>query len=117
MSAEFPTLAEVHAEHQPAPFPSSCCRCGVDLADGEHRADRWDIAHGEHVEQAWREACTIRTVEQLDALPDGAIVADCNRHPVYKRDGIWWSGSQRASIAPPYGFPALLLWHPDWATS
>ncbi|ORV19460.1 hypothetical protein AWB94_00010 [Mycolicibacterium canariasense] len=74
-------------------------------------------AHEAHQGDAWREACTIRTAEQLNALPDGAIVADCHHSPVYKQDGIWWFGSQRAAIVPPYGFPALLIHHPDWAQS
>lgn len=54
----------------------------------------------------------IETVEQLDALPDGSIVMDCHGTPVSKVEGIWWYGSARARVVPPYGFPARVLYTP-----
>ncbi|MCC9181129.1 hypothetical protein [Mycolicibacterium mageritense] len=71
-------------------------------------------AHERHVAELIDAALhpRIETAEQLDALPEKAIVVDCHGNPVSKVDGIWWYGSARASIVPPYGFPARVLYNP-----
>lgn len=85
---------------------------------------------GAHVLAALREAHTITTREQLDALPDKAIILTSTgsfqgqggpwqKDPDgYSREEAWMPGgydvgytSERVAEE----LPALLLWHPDWA--
>lgn len=127
MSAEFPTLAEVVAKHRWVSKSSTTryvagCACGweLDIAN-THRTGLQ--LHGEHVEQVWREACTIRTVEQLDALPDRSVVFAANEAAWIKVSGWspdepWWvTGSSIESPSADIALPALLIRHPDWAKS
>lgn len=81
------------------------------------------------VSAVWREVCTIRTVEQLDALPDEAIVrggGESFEGNVFKRYGDWpddggsrWlvMGTDPTDTADSVHLPAMLLWHPDWEAS
>jgi len=70
-----------------------------------------------HMADAWREACTIRTVEQLDALPHDAVVMTSER-VVYQRARTpfrdWYSTVFSEVKTDEIPLPALLLWHPDW---
>jgi len=81
----------------------------------------------DHVTDAWREVCTIRTVEQLDALPVGCVLRDSlpNYPVVLERQdtsdaedgssGEWYAvGDGRPAVAH---LPVLLIWHPDWSQS
>lgn len=69
------------------------------------------------------QACAITTVEQLDALPDGAIVRAAtgqawHRSGRYDPAEPWWgSGSEIESDSAGIARPARLIWHPDWATA
>lgn len=73
---------------------------------------------------AWREVCMVRTVEQLDALPEGSVIRSGRSvlergssrgrglGPVESRwYGIGWELSVDADDTE---LPALLVWHPDW---
>lgn len=114
MNAEFPTLAEVLADHRPYGLD---CKCG--------RPINSDADWAQHVAEVWREACTIRTAEQLDALPDHSIVrAGTNGHAYEK--SMWgalfgrrWmeAGNASPERSEDIGLPALLLWHPSWGQS
>lgn len=63
---------------------------------------------------------TIRTVEQLDALPEQSVIRNDMFGVVFEREiendgtAIWASihGEPRTSVS----LPATLLWHPDWET-
>ncbi len=73
-----------------------------------------------------REACTVRTADQLDALPHLSLVirpytspAGWKLHEVWeRRNGLWYCLA--APLNPPgqaFGtpnLPALLIHHPDW---
>ncbi|WP_255800887.1 hypothetical protein [Mycobacteroides abscessus] len=73
------------------------------------------------VAAAWREACTIRTLEQLDLLPDGSVIR-WDRGPfeepqVLERCVVDWLEPGN-DCSEPHGahlIPALLLWHPEWS--
>lgn len=118
MSAECPTLAGViaaHPEGQDWGIPNGeCTECE------EYTSATW----AEHIESAWREACTIRTLEELNALPVGSIVVtmwDPAPHHVMTRftDG-WFGWPSRDCPLFPLGAAkgdewVLLVWHPGWA--
>ena len=116
MTASFPTLAEVAAEHWVDYNIGACDGCARRYTNiGTVNAE-----HGQHVAQVWREACTIRTVEQLDALPPETVIKTeggsiACRH--YTGIGVVF-GDERpfpwtSSLATE--LPGLLLWHPDWS--
>lgn len=69
----------------------------------------------------WREACTITTVEQLDALPVGSITTDSdviggNYERVATEDGEeWWTDGMNDPNHDARDLPTLLIWHPDWS--
>lgn len=108
---EFPTLADVIDKHTPSGAEGHVtCWCGEQFSSFRE--------HAEHVAAAWRDACTIRTVEELDALPFGAVVrTECGSITDRYRDEDgtleWWvDGSPDAGVGE--DLPALLIWHPDW---
>ena len=108
-------LPEVLAQHRPYGLDCSCYR-------PINSNDDWS----RHANEAWREACTIRTVEQLDALPEGAIVRDrggrvfeqtTNWRCAGKGFTAWWSETGEegeASSDELNDLPALLIWNPNW---
>ncbi|MCA4754772.1 hypothetical protein H8Z60_19785 [Mycolicibacterium fortuitum] len=125
--SEFPTLAEVVAKHadtwhgekryymqritQPG-FRS--CTCGQWI-DEDPAAQFSRKSFAVHVREAWAEACTITTVEQLDALPVRCIVR-WSHGSTDEREACGWSWGPTAHddfFAD--GDTALLLWHPDWS--
>lgn len=105
------------------------CSCSVSAQDERDRT------HAEHQAEVWREACTIRTVEQLDTLNR---CADSLTGPLIKSngvqinddtgttglggvlegngDGTWndYDGG-RDLTSDQVALPALLLWHPGWS--
>lgn len=124
MSAEFPTLAEVMAGH--ADWVSEGVRlCSCFWTDGSPDAQSSRLIWAKHVESEWREACTIRTATQLDALPVGAVVlavwaAELTPTPVLSRYIDGWFGFPCLQPMHPLGSgrnseTALLIWHPEWA--
>jgi len=160
LSAEFPSLAEVHRKHPlieympsddpwatryrcdcgwTSPEEDRCAECegngancaahggGLARAIGKEFVTRTD--HPKHVELMWMEARTIRNIEQLDALPPGAIVLTASPRLIPSSciwirdtsdaDGHWWNyrGDDSFTSADVlYEKPeiALLLHHPDW---
>lgn len=107
-------LTSVIAAHlyNPILYPHSHrrdCSCGWKSSAG-HGAQALDFAG--HIAQAIRDACTITTVEQLNALPDLAVVIDRDRDMHQKRDSLWCSyetAPLAASTMRRY-LPAQLLW-------
>ncbi|WP_336818963.1 hypothetical protein [Gordonia sp. MMO-8] len=104
------------------------CQCG----GFEHETpgpydDHWK-AHRAHVAAAWREARTVRTVEELDALPTGAIIHIKDTADAVKNGdslgsasgyqsyweypgevGVYTSDQLEASDA----WPTLVVWTPE----
>lgn len=135
MSAEFPALAAVVRQHRLVTYLDKSsgslwigswptryrCECG--WVSDESDCTRTD--HPEHVESAWREVCTVRTVEQLDGLPDHAIVRSSTDGHAYEKSMLftmagrrWWEAGNGSPVrSADIGLPALLIWHPDWAKS
>ncbi|BBY78847.1 hypothetical protein MPUL_00050 [Mycolicibacterium pulveris] len=67
----------------------------------------------------WREACMIRTVEQLDALPAGAVIR-VGRGGVLQRGRSGWFSpgfevGQDGEDLVESGAEIVLVWHPDWS--
>lgn len=123
--SEFPTLAEVVAKHadtwhgekryymqritQPG-FRS--CTCGQWI-DEDPAAQFSRKSFAVHVREAWAEACTITTVEQLDALPVRSVVRDADGDVHEMDDCGFWRAPRYPSILNAVVFPARLLWHPE----
>jgi len=114
--SEFPSLAEVLQDH-PILDGGNGCGCGRWHAwtkDGELNGC-WE----EHAQDAWREACAITTVEQLDALPVGSVISLAGGIAELVDTGEgdppeWWiDGQDQGSMGSE--LPALLIWHPRWA--
>lgn len=126
MNAEFPTLAEVVAAHRwtggwiDGGSYSATCACGWEQdITNTHRTGLQ--LHGEHVESEWREARTIRTGAQLDALPEQSVVRNMAFGVVFEctveNDGsVIWSSPVGLRVSTVV-LPALLIAHPDWALS
>lgn len=118
--SETPSLAKVVGLHQAvyATFSQNyVCTCD-EWADTDRR-NNGHLTHGEHVQAVWRELCTIETVEQLDALPEQAVVRNIAFGVVFEctveNDGsvVWssTSGLERPTVM----LPALVIFHPDWS--
>ncbi len=101
------------------------CECGW-REELERRSDTGSIfTHAAHVAATWREARTVRTVEELDALPIGSILLDTGglTPSLYtKTRGGWLLGDDRLWIPwqilrpgdgrmPPVVH--LILWTPE----
>ena len=82
------------------------------------------LTYAAHVVAALRESRTVRTVEQLDALPDGTIILDDAGDPLTRRGSRWWSIDhhdedreveigQWSSLAVFTPGQCLILWNPD----
>lgn len=131
MAAEYPTLAEVVAKHADSWIEGmsylhlgisrpACrsCTCGR-WVDDSPLAQFSRTSFSEHVQEVWREACTITTPEQLDALPPEVIVKSeggtvaCRYydrvHGVTFGDERPFTWTVLASE-----LPAVVLWHPSW---
>lgn len=70
---------------------------------------------------AQRQACTIETAEQLDQLPEQAVVRNLAFGVVLEctveNDGTaGWTSIGNPTQRPSVVLPALLLHHPDWET-
>lgn len=73
-----------------------------------YRAGRED-ALAEH-----RELLTVRSVEELDALPEGSVVKD-SVGVIWEKDCGWWTpGIDMERVVEPDWVPALVLYRPDW---
>ena len=122
MTTEFPILAEVMAR--------GMFMCKYVVGDDPINEKLWERT-SEVMREACRtesraalaalvEACTIRTVEQLQALPGKSVVHSDGTWEVFRdavdphEDGEWWSNGNAWGTPE---LPALLVWHPDWAVS
>lgn len=73
-----------------------------------------------HVERRWREACTVTTVEQLDALPVETVLRDASgqifeKSPDGEGDTPWWYDGDPHYITD-ITLPARVIHNPDWET-
>lgn len=121
MSTQFPTLAQVLTLHRLQSteingrelFRCSCLQNVVSTGTADY-----DM----HVEQMRRQACTIRTIDQLDALPLDTVVVDAAGIPRTKRHrnshmaGGWThaGNSPLTSAELADGRDMVVVWHPDW---
>lgn len=117
--SDFPSLAAVLRKHADItedegsnPFLPGhpACACGWEQNDASGVGPFWS----NHAAEVWREACTITTTDQLDALPTGAFVRDAYGQIMERRRGeAWWRYSEKQL---PLELPALLIWHPGWTS-
>lgn len=121
--SEFPSLSEVLAKHEAMRDPFRQCQVCIcdEWADTDH-GDNGHHTHVDHQGAAWRESCTIRTFEELDALPalavissDPEVTGDGNRWTWERFDEGWFTTAFGPAGYP--DLPALLIWHPSWARS
>lgn len=111
---EFPSLAEVLATHKQDDIAGRTVLCACDHEF--NTANR----HAEHQAAVWAESCTIRTREQLDALPDGVVIDDDHGEIWAKYSGAnygpWWHpASEIEDDSAAIALPARILRHPGWA--
>ncbi|MFV8169876.1 hypothetical protein [Mycolicibacterium peregrinum] len=108
---KFPTLAEVLDKHRQGIVHDGwweCYDCGK-----PHNA--------EHQAAAWRDACTITTVEQLDTLPEASVIHVPHKRTassIEKRHGLWWPSRSTGpfpNLTRDNLLPALLIWYPEWS--
>ena len=129
-----PSLADVIATHRwsrttDLPWVVRCAGCEW-TTDLRNTAKTSTKLVAEHAEPVWREACSIRSVAQLDALPHRSVILDRDG-AVLRRDpwGVFHDSpkwhpldSEGGAYENDFGLDpgevkldALLLWHPDWA--
>ena len=110
-------LAEVLEAHRPYGLD---CKCGEPINS--------DAGWAAHVRDVLRGLLTVRSVEELDALPLFSVIryrymsaAGWDLHQLWKRlEGGWFCIS--SPLNPPnqsFGtpqLPALVLYRPDWDT-
>ena len=108
---DFPSLADAlkgHREDYDSVFPS--CECGWTQGDDSEVGPFWR----DHADALWREVRTIRTVEELAALPEGSVVRYHDGSTDQRDVEGEWSWSWGAMEALLTDGAALLIWHPDW---
>ncbi|MEH3135377.1 MAG: hypothetical protein PGN30_10295 [Mycolicibacterium neoaurum] len=121
MSAEFPTLAEHLGRHESWQLSDKTWDC----ACGKRFGLKINLDH--HVADEWREACTIRTAEQLAAYwPTSTVIREEPENDFDFYPQIWemayqcgWTraGEKYNPDDDSPRLPALVIWHPDGATS
>lgn len=102
-NVRFPSPEAVARQHRWSIIKHSC-RCG-DVAT----FDEWPM----HFSDEWDAACTVSTVEQLDALPEETVINDSHGCTAKKLGGEWWWIATADSWVP--NLPALILSNPDWS--
>lgn len=130
-----PDLAEVLAAHavwdelDDRDGPAMVrCRCDVDnphITNGVEDGGWMPRAeHHKHQAQAWRDACTISTAAELDALPVDSIVLSvvppgARIDAIYDKndDGTWNECDTEGHRLPAecVSLPVQLIWSPEWA--
>ena len=105
--ADFLKLAEAHRPY------GLDCKCG--------QAINSDADWARHLDEAWTEARTIRTVEQLDALPKRSVIRSSVGDYWERLSRSTWdclSENGEGPTSPSTGIPlpALVLWTPEAAT-
>ena len=109
--------AEVLEAHRPYGLD---CKCGEPI-----NSDGFWVSH---VRDVLREALTVRSVEELDALPVGTVIRDslpgdpvvCERQKTFgdsrfESDSEWFAVGDGVAAADVW-LPALVLFRPDWNT-
>lgn len=121
-----PALPEVLAAHRLActvesrKLLSALCECGWEKTI--HNTKTTSLAlHEQHRADMWREARTVRTVEQLDALPKRSVIRSSVGDYWERLSRSTWdclSENGEGPTSPSTGIPlpALVLWTPEAAT-
>lgn len=89
---------------------ATICQCGHRIA--ETLSVDVESLHAAHVADAWRESRTVRTVDELDALPNGSIyVSDAEGLAEQKAGDVWFA----ARCAQPFEpvLPGVVVHRPD----
>lgn len=115
--SDFPTLADLITDHSRVDeWGGPAWDCGADEhCDGGGNSYE---DYAAHIQSEWVKSRRIETVEQLDALPDRAVVLADNREVWSKNSGYypgqpWWAaGSEIESPSTDIALPARLLHHP-----
>lgn len=119
---DFPSHAQVLAQHRfddSAEIEVFCHEVDASPQVGLKRGPDCQADWQEwvdHFADAWREACTISTDEELDAVPVGAIVRSSAGTIACRFDsthGVVF-GDERPFPWRKLALDALLLWHPGW---
>lgn len=92
---------------------SAICECGWEKTVHNTRKTTGAL-HEQHQLDMLREAATVRTVEQLEALPAMSVVRDAFA-TVWEKDAKQWSrtGCEFDHPVSEVGLPALVLWQPE----
>lgn len=133
MAADFPTLADIVAQHADSWIGENrhpqygvtepgfrSCSCGQWMDDNP-AAQFSRASFGAHIQAEWVKACTIETSEQLDALPLNAVVVDASAIPRTSRHGDshmpgGWTHAGRSPLKSREladGRPMFVAWHPE----
>jgi hypothetical protein len=114
---DFPTLADLIADHTRVDeWGGPEWDCGANEHCDGGGTSYEDYAA--HIQAEWLKSRIIETVDQLDALPDGAVVLADNKAVWQKTSGWspdepWWvAGSSVESPSNDIALPARLLHHP-----
>lgn len=120
LAAHWPTVhthAGLHWSHMYQ------CKCG--WMPPQDDPDPIESIHAAHVAATWREARTVRTVEELEALPFGAVIreavvenhratgADWNRVWEKWHEGKWVCPGDHTEGTQTPALPAVILWTPE----
>jgi hypothetical protein len=93
------------------------CTCGWEQNDDSGVGPYWR----DHIEAAWRKACAIGTVEQLQDLPKGCVIRGLTGAVFEKfADARWYPSGFGRSVPVDRlntALPARLLWHPEWVNA
>jgi len=127
MNTKHPSLSQVLADHQLSGDSRFSHKNGQSMVQWPKCACGWSDhpnRHPEHVEQMWREARTITSSEQLDALPAGTVIRDhqsefgCIFEKSADGEGEvpWWHDGEPHYDLTEINLSALLIHHPDWDT-
>lgn len=104
MNDQFPSLRDILAT---VLVPLGPCDEWTD-----EEADRYI----REVDEAWRRARTVTTVQQLASLPRGTVVESAKgtigAHCGDQRGVVF--GDERPFGWQTLALPAVVLWHPDW---
>lgn len=122
--SDFPTFTSVYVKHRwtrTGPKRVRCTGCDwtAELTDGGKSSVE---LVAQHVEQVWLDVRTIRTLEQLNSLPEQTVILNLMFGVVFElaieNDGTAaWYAIHSDVPRPSVTLPALLIHHPQWARS
>lgn len=124
MSDQYPTVDSVYEDHSAISSFGTLweCDCGWEPDRNVRGGNMWvqwrahvndvRLEHG-HPPTRPETLVEIKTVEQLRALPDGAVIL--TKMNVFHRLGdFWYSPGDELPDYSPEAVGALLIWHPAW---